>query len=468
MHYIFITLIISVIVFIQLKSYFSNRAKLRTFRAVFPDNHSGFRLNMDKDRRLVLGIESFYHNPVLKTILSSVNNYLSNNKGAVSDFHIIKDVVDRNCDAVEEEINAQIPIPLYYGLMGTMAGILIGIGFLVAGGGLNELLNSDPDGNGVEGVKMLMGGVALAMVSSIMGIGLTTAASSHARQSKAVVEKNKNIFLSWIQSVLLPELSSDTTAAFEKLAANLFEFNKTFSANNAELREALQQINASYKGQAEVLEAINRMKIAGIATANISVYEKLKDCTDEIGQLGSYFQHVNEYLANVKQLNENLDRNETRSRAVEAMGVFFKEEVSQIEARKATISKSVGTVDAMLQKALELLKENTEQQFNELTKASVKQQTALQKKLEETSEIVSELHNLTAVKNSMSLLNKATTEQNKKLDRLTDAIQALAESKASGELHFSLPLWLKVSMLGGAGLLLLACGLFVYFVLTKA
>ena len=37
----------------------------------------------------------------------------------------MKDVVERYCDADEEEITTQQPIPLYLGLMGTMVGIII-------------------------------------------------------------------------------------------------------------------------------------------------------------------------------------------------------------------------------------------------------------------------------------------------------------------------------------------------------
>jgi hypothetical protein len=64
-------------------------------------------------------------NPIFSTIKNSINNYVEANKGSVSDFYLIKDIVDRNCDAKEEEIQAQIPVPLYLGLVGTMAGILV-------------------------------------------------------------------------------------------------------------------------------------------------------------------------------------------------------------------------------------------------------------------------------------------------------------------------------------------------------
>lgn len=50
----------------------------------------------------------------------------------------MKDVVERYCDAEEEEINIQQPIPLYLGLMGTMVGIIVGIGFIAVSGGLSS------------------------------------------------------------------------------------------------------------------------------------------------------------------------------------------------------------------------------------------------------------------------------------------------------------------------------------------
>ena len=53
----------------------------------------------------------------------------------------MKDIIDRNCDSVEEEIQALIPIPIYLGLVGTMLGILVGAGLLVFSGGLHDLLS---------------------------------------------------------------------------------------------------------------------------------------------------------------------------------------------------------------------------------------------------------------------------------------------------------------------------------------
>ena len=67
-------------------------------------------------------------NEVAKEIENSINTYLIKNKGAVSDFNLIKDIVERNCDAVESEIESVTPMPLYIGLVGTMLGIIVGLG----------------------------------------------------------------------------------------------------------------------------------------------------------------------------------------------------------------------------------------------------------------------------------------------------------------------------------------------------
>ena len=207
MHYLIILITILAIVFLQFRSFKSNREKLLTFKCIFPDIQSQFKLVKDEANDDVLRIMTHHKNDILEVILSSLNNYLDNNKSAVSDFHLMKDIVDRNCDAKEEEIQTQIPVPLYLGLIGTMSGILIGVGFLVFGGGLNELLNSNT-GSGTAGIEALLGGVALAMISSIIGILLTTVGSYINRNAKANVEKNKNTFLSWIQAELLPNILS--------------------------------------------------------------------------------------------------------------------------------------------------------------------------------------------------------------------------------------------------------------------
>jgi len=105
--------------------------------------------------------------PLFNRILSSLNTYLVKNRGAASDFHLIKDVVERNTDTLEEEITHTISIPLYLGLLGTMFGVVFGL-FNISD------LNLDSTGTAMgDGISILLGGVKIAMIASFVGLALT-------------------------------------------------------------------------------------------------------------------------------------------------------------------------------------------------------------------------------------------------------------------------------------------------------
>lgn len=400
-------------------------------------------------------------NETRETIIRSINSYLLSNKNSVSDFHLIKDIVERNSDIEEDEIATQTPMPLYYGLMGTMAGILVGIGFLVISGGLHNLLTTfdpplgaspyqildlkkDYDAVATKGVIELLSGVALAMISSILGILLTSIGSTKIKEAKAEVEKYKHRFLSWMQAELLPKLNTDMADSFEKMTRNLADFNRTFSSNTEKLEKTLSLVNESYQGQAQVLNAINNLKINGVAKANIEVYDKLRNCTDEIGKFYNFLQSTNEYVSNIRVLNEKLDSHETRTKAIEDMGLFFKEERANMQAWSGVVSKSITEVDSGLDNLINKAKDNISKQFDELVKHTIKQregyekvieeqQDALLKKMTEISKVVDEIKNLSAVKTSMANIEKVTLDQNRKIDRLVDSIRELAQTKSSGQ-----------------------------------
>ena len=129
-------------------------------------------------------------NKIFDNILFSANNYLIRNKGAASDFNLIKDIVERNINAVEEDINLSIGIPLYLGLMGTMIGIVIGL-FNIPD------MNIKLDGNSQDlilnqGITLLIGGVKIAMIASFVGLLLTIINSGWIfKGSRTLVEAKK-------------------------------------------------------------------------------------------------------------------------------------------------------------------------------------------------------------------------------------------------------------------------------------
>lgn len=490
--------------------------------------------------------EEIEDDSVFRRIINSINTYLRKNKGSASDYHLMKDIVERNCDAKENEIDTQIPTPLYTGLMGTVLGIIVGVTFLISSGGLSALLDSDydlvkgttepseiigrisgqdvvdknkrvlvreneeinflkadkivnyakennqeiklkADDSGSKGVSALLGGIALAMIASFVGILFTTIASSIFKQAKRKEEDGKDEFLSWIQAELLPQLSSDVSGTLVKMGQNLKDFNKTFSSNTKELSATLDKVNESYRGQAAVLQSIKDLRINEIATANITIYDKLKNSTQELGEvtrhisecseqmskLGNFLKDSENYLIQVKELNQKLDEGEERMKTIERLGEFFEEELQQIQSRKSQMDKAVTFVDNALQEALAQMQANVNRQFLEFQQSSARQQDVLQEKLKETAAIIEELKNLTAVKVSLEKMEKSAEksakEQNNRLDTLINSISILTSEIKKGNsasvvnnsgvhvVQNKLPKWAKILIIIGGSLVSLTC-----------
>ena len=319
---IFIVLIICVL---QIIFFGVNCGKLQCFKNIFPDV-KGLSINIIdgfvQDIKLTQN-----RNNIFKVILSSINKYLSNNKGKISDYHLIKDIVDRNVDAKEDEINTLIPIPIYLGLVGTMGSILVGLFKL----DLSSVI-SGSEKTMVDGIRPLLSGVAVAMITSVLGIICTTIGSYIAKDSKAKVEENKNTFLSWIQENLLPQLSNDTAGALIKMTQDLSDFNRTFAQNNAQFTATLSKIVDTSDKQAELIKIISQLQDKNITAKNLALLNILEKWV------------LN--LHNVKDYNDFL------MGQIKDISGYFKAEREQIEQRKTLLAEAINKVDANASEAL--------------------------------------------------------------------------------------------------------------------
>ena len=167
-----IAVVILVVIF-QVTKFFQNRKRIELFSKIFAVQD--YDLEKD-DHDLVVGITGT-GNEIFDDIKSSINGYLGGTQGTEVDFELLKDSVDRHCDMIEDEINSQMPLPLYFGLAGTMTGAIIGLFALVFGGSILELMagNAGAEANGAaNNINDLLWGVAIAMVASAIGIILTS------------------------------------------------------------------------------------------------------------------------------------------------------------------------------------------------------------------------------------------------------------------------------------------------------
>ena len=361
-----VPIIVATIIVLQIFFFVKNVFRMREYKKIFAEEKS-WGIAHNPETKFVSGIYG-RGNKVFESIKDSINKYLENNSGSVIDFSLLKDAVDRHCDSVENDINTLTPTPLYCGLAGTMAGVIVGLSSLLTTGSITALLSSGSGnfGTAAEGVYDLLAGVAWAMLASIMGILLTTTASLLFKRYKLQGESGKNTFLAWLQAKLLPELPSDTSDALNRLVKNLNKFNSTFAENTSSLRGALREVNESYRIQGDIIKAVHDMDVMKMAKANVRVLEELKECTDKLEQFNEYLDDIHGYTDAIHTFTTQFEQEANRLHVLEEIQQYFMR-------HKAEIAKDSADVDVALRNALRTLKETASQNTGELNSTLVQQ-----------------------------------------------------------------------------------------------
>lgn len=427
-----VPIIVAFIIALQIFFFVKNVLRMRDYKKIFAEeNFWGIAHNPETN--FVSGIYGPGNN-VFESIKESINKYLENNSGSVIDFSLLKDAVDRHCDSVENDINTLTPTPLYCGLVGTMAGVIVGLSSLITTGSITDLLSSGSVNSvaAAKGVNDLLSGVAWAMLASIMGIMLTTIASLLFKRYKQQGESGKNTFLAWLQARLLPELPSDTSDALNRLVKNLNKFNNTFAENTSSLRGALREVNESYRIQGDVIKAVHDMDVMKMAKANVRVLEELKECTDKLEQFNKYLDDIHGYTDAIHTFTTQFEQEANRLHVLEEIQQFFMR-------HKAEIAKDSADVDVALRNALRTLKETASSNTSELNSTLVQQAEEFKRIIADERESFERLNTELRVQfgaelNQIPMLQKQLVEIAGipgKLDKLIDRMERSNSSLAS-------------------------------------
>lgn len=495
---IVVGIIVFIVIAFQVSFFWKNLKRMHTFRDIF-SVPSSWAVQINEDGQTVSGING-EGNSVFKLIKDNINDYLGNSQGSVIDYNILKDAVDRNCETIEDEINAQMPVPLYCGLAGTMAGVIVGLFSLLSEDSISNLMTSGSKSvesatlamNGAaSGINDLLAGVALAMVASILGIVLTTVNSVLFKQFKRQEEEGKNKFLSWVQSILLPELPNDISDSFSMFVDNLNRFNDTFRENTRGLGHTLEQINGAYSTQADIIKTIQQMNVTRMATANVKVLNALSDCTDKLEQFNVYLNSIQGYTNEIEAFRQQLSSEANMvyllmemKDTLASIKNFFRTELGEIDQRKQAIRNSVDNVDTYVNEALEKLKSSSVTSVDDLKKAIDDQSDGLKKFLDQEKQMLQDmsqevrnefdrqisqipnlakrLEDITKVPSQLESLSGSIAESNRKLvngitqanqnmtNEIKHALKSLdysSSGKGGGSAKIFIPMWMKVAVI---------------------
>lgn len=376
------------------------------------------------------------NNPITAEIEESINSYLERNKGAVSDFNLIKDIVERNCDSLTTEVESQTSMPLYIGLIGTVAGIVLGLTSLALKG--EDL--GDP-----SCIMALMVGVAFAMIASGMGVLFTSMSIWKNKKCSATLENQKNKFYTWIQTELLPVLSNSTVSTLSLLERNLTNFNNSFSKIVKQLDEKLTGVGDLYSSQIELLDRIEKIDIHKMATANIKILETVTRSADKLENFAKYMEQTTDYLSAVKELNEKIDDHLERTEALATISDFYQHQMDEIQLRQNAIKTVATNVDDTVKKAFADLANNTQSGLQGLQTVYTKQ-TELMTRLanEEANTLQSTIKKLDAV----IILSKELQQMPKIVGELSR--NAIIQSQATSNLATAVAK-LEMKKNGGGG-----------------
>jgi hypothetical protein len=326
---------------------------------------------------LSLGLLNNYNENIISaTIIRSINTYLLRNSGAVSDFNLIRDIAERNSEAMDEEINSTLSIPLYLGLLGTLLGIVFGLSHIsgLSFEGSAESSNVLLD----HAIPVLLDGVKVAMIASFIGLLLTVLHSGvFYRLAKAQNERRKNAFYTFIQVELLPLLNENLNTTLYSLQANLLTFNRDFGMNIQRLDGLMNKNYDALMAQEHFMDKLSQIDIAEFATANVKVLNGLKTAVKSFGDFNEYVGAVNLALQKtdnvIISLNQFLDRTDNLNGVTQKLlnvfeqnqelMAFISSHFAALDSSKQMIGTAVVNVNEYLGKAIDDLKIFTEEKI---------------------------------------------------------------------------------------------------------
>lgn len=364
------------------------------------------------------------NNTTFDNIKFSINNYLIRNRGATSDFNLIKDIVERNTSAIEEDINLTISLPIYLGLMGTMLGIVIGL-FNVPD--LSVVLDTNAkDVSLNNGISTLIGGVKIAMIASFSGLLLTIINSGWAFKGARIFSENrKNEFYTFIQIELLPIMNQSMASTLESLQRNLIKFNSEFTINLKQLTGIFDTNINAIKAQKELLDAIDKTKISEMSKYNIKVLRELDVSVGQFEKFNNNFSNVNTFVENtsliINRTNELLSRTENLKTIANSLNdrlnqsqrllEFLSEHFNNLEEHKEFTSNAVADVGHSISETFRELKEHIQNSTEVIKQFSVDEIEALKMALSESKTNLSNLEHLASLKNDVSKFKDTSTSQ---------------------------------------------------------
>lgn len=317
-------IVIVAIIIAQFYILFRQLLKIRRFKELFEPNYVVLPdPTTDKPRLRLWNIENkdiTQEHPMSEAV-KSINTYLDHNYGSSVNFSIIEDIINRECDARDEEISQGNNTPLYLGLAATMIGIICGLLSMGSLSGLN-LSDAETSNSFTQSIDSLIQGVYTAMLSSLFGLLITTSLSVIIyKRVKNKISIDQSHVLNTLQaSLLLPANNNELQGvkqSVDEFSRNVGSvINRFESVSNTNARSA-EKINDTLSKQLAVTEKIEGMSLPRITQKTLELFSQLNDNMQ-------VYQGFSRYLEQMQIISSNLAAFSKRTDDIESLTEQFR------------------------------------------------------------------------------------------------------------------------------------------------
>ena len=363
--------------------------------------------------------EEYQHSPSVKTIklsllqadvyenakayqgIMAINRYLVRSRGAVIDFALIKNLVDRHTRLSEQRVRYEAWIPLLIGIFALFFAASIGLFFLP------DLPDELIDRAALAGTtSVFFTPIKWVALSTLIGTLLTlvTIGGLYPRARWEVLRRKSELF-TLVQTELLPSLFQDTTHSLHLLQTSLTSFQQGFAESIEALQVLLNRNYETLKAQERIADALQRVDIMQLAKANVDMFQALGKSAEGLDQFRQYLSQMNHFVENTTALNDKVNHFLFRTEHLETIAEKIKETLdqnerlhhfiashfSELEDRGQLITQAVVKIDDVLDKSLGELMEHTQHKIRAIRDLSAQEENQLLKTYEENKHVFGKL-----------------------------------------------------------------------------
>ncbi|MBR8705637.1 hypothetical protein [Bacteroides pyogenes] len=241
----------------------------------------------------------------LNTLIAEINHYVAKTKGT-TDFAVIQNKVERKLNMRYDQSVAKLAFPTYLGLMGTFAGVFLGITMFIGGfDGTGDITD--------ESIKNLLFGMLVSMSTSLIGLFLTTINNALAGESRKNIEEDKNDFYDFVQTELMPSLDVSMVLAITRLHETVDRFEPAFDRVISRFQTTFDNCTRAFGNSFEtnvraVAEAVDTMgRNMNKINENISLQQQLLSTLrsqELIKGMDKYIEAADHFVSITKSLDK--------------------------------------------------------------------------------------------------------------------------------------------------------------------